>query len=226
MGKPIPVAGLVASEAQERPPYAQLQNLTDERLVLETQAGNADAFAVIFQRYHRLAHVTALSILRDAAEAEDLTQTVFLEVYRHLGQFDPGRGKFRIWLLQFAYCRSMHRRNYLFVRQFHNHVELGEATKKEAEGCCSSPRLQPQESGRLAAEVLAALPEPQRRTMEMYFFEGLSFHEIAQRRNETFANVRHHFYRGLERLRRYMESGAAAEIPRTAPAETGEAGTL
>ncbi len=194
--------------------------------MLETQAGNADAFAVIFKRYHRLAHVTALSILRDAAEAEDLTQTVFLEVYRHLAQFDPGRGKFRIWLLQFAYCRSMHRRNYLFVRQFLNHVELGEVTKKEEEGCCSSPRLHPQESGRLAVEVLAALPEPQRRTMEMYFFEGFSFHEIAQRRNETFANVRHHFYRGLERLRRYMQSGSPTEIARTTRVQAGDTGAL
>jgi DNA-directed RNA polymerase specialized sigma24 family protein len=53
-----------------------------------------------------------------------MTQTVFLEVYRRLKQFDPARGTFKVWLLQFAYSRSMHRRNYLFVRKFHNQVEV------------------------------------------------------------------------------------------------------
>jgi RNA polymerase sigma-70 factor (ECF subfamily) len=40
----------------------------------------------------------------------------------------------------------------------------------------------------------------------MFFFEGLSLKEIAQRRNEKFSNVRHHYYRGLERLRSYLEN--------------------
>ena len=64
----------------------------------ELAAGNTDAFAVVFKRHHRLVHVTALQILRDAGEAEDLTQTVFLEVYRRLGQFDPARGIIKVWL--------------------------------------------------------------------------------------------------------------------------------
>jgi DNA-directed RNA polymerase specialized sigma24 family protein len=40
----------------------------------------------------------------------------------------------------------------------------------------------------------------------MFFFQGLNFKEIAQRRNEKFSNVRHHYYRGLERLRSYLET--------------------
>lgn len=83
----------------------------------ELQAGNTDAFAFLFKRYHRLVQVTALHILRDAGEAEDLTQTVFLEIYRRLGQFDPSTGTLKVWVLQYAYSRSMHRRNYLFVHQ-------------------------------------------------------------------------------------------------------------
>ncbi len=62
----------------DRIPYAELLKLADEALMQELQSGNTDAFAVVFKRYHRLVHVTALNILRDASEAEDLTQTVFL----------------------------------------------------------------------------------------------------------------------------------------------------
>jgi RNA polymerase sigma-70 factor, ECF subfamily len=190
---------------RDRMPYGDLARLRDERLVEQTQAGNTDAFAVIFKRYHRLVHVTALRIVRDAGEAEDLTQTVFLEVYRRLGQFDPARGTLKVWLLQYAYSRSMHRRNYLLVRQFHKQVELSDM--EEPQGHWSPKRLDLQETSRLTTEILAMLPEPQRRTIEMFFFEGLTLTEISQQRNEKFSNVRHHYYRGLEQLRSYVRNG-------------------
>jgi len=210
-----------SDESHGRVPYAELLKLCDERLIQEMRADNTDAFAVIFKRYHRLVHVTAVNILRDAGEAEDLTQTVFLEIYRRLGQFDRARGTLKVWLLQYAYSRSMHRRNYLFVRQFHKQVELSEIEVKGSHW--SATRLQPQETVQLTSEVLAALPKPQRQTIEMFFFEGLTLREIAQRRNETFSNVRHHYYRGLERLRFHMENGAEPEGATPSVVPLGEA---
>ena len=207
--------------SRDRVAYADLPGLSDDRLMQELQAGNTDAFAVLFKRYHRLIHVTALHILRDAGEAEDLTQTVFLEIYRRLGQFDPARGTLKVWLLQYAYSRSIHRRNYLFVRQVHRQVELTETV--EAENHWSPSHLQMQEVSRLASEALVALPEAQRRTIEMYFFEGLTLKEIAQQRNEKFSNVRHHYYRGLERLRSYLRGGPERPGTRPSVVPLGEA---
>src|ERR1700723_2275897 len=210
-----------SGESRGRVPYAELANLRDERLIEELRAGNTDAFAIIFKRYHRLVHVTALNILRDAGEAEDLTQTVFLEIYRRVGQFDPARGTLKVWLLQFAYSRSMHRRNYLFVRQFHKHVELSEV--EEQQSLWSPKRLDLPETARLTSEVLAVLPEAQRRTIEMFFFEGLTLAEISERRNETFSNVRHHYYRGLEQLRSYLKNGLEPNRARPSVVPLGEA---
>ena len=195
-----PVSGNHGARIQ----YSDMLALGDERVVQELQAGNTDAFAVIFKRYHRLVHVTALHILRDASEAEDLTQSVFLETYRKAGQFDPRRGTLKVWLLQYAYSRSINRRNYLMVRHAYNETKVDAIDK---EGSLWSPsRLQFQESSRLATEALEALPDAQKQTIEMFFFEGLNLKEIAQRRNEKFSNVRHHYYRGLERLRTYLEN--------------------
>jgi RNA polymerase sigma-70 factor, ECF subfamily len=210
-----------SGEFRDRVPYAELLNLADELLMQELRAGNTDAFAVIFKRYHRLVHVTALNILRDAGEAEDLTQTVFLEIYRRMGQYDPARGTLRVWLLQYAYSRSMHRRNYLFVRQFHKQIEFSEMEEKN--NLWSPTRLQFQETATLTSEVLSALSQAQRQTLEMFFFEGLTLKEIAQRRNESFSNVRHHYYRGLERLRSYMENGVDEEGVRPSVVRLGEA---
>lgn len=210
-----------SDSSRGRIPYAELAKLRDERLIEELQAGNTDAFAIIFKRYHRLVHVTALNILRDAGEAEDLTQTVFLEIYRRVGQFDPARGTLKVWLLQFAYSRSMHRRNYLFVRKFHKHVELSEV--EEQQSLWSPKRLDLPETTRLTSEVLAVLPEAQRRTIEMFFFEGLTLAEISERRNEKFSNVRHHYYRGLEQLRSYLENGLEPNRRRPSVVPLGEA---
>ena len=207
-------------EDREPIPYAELLGLSDERVMGELQAGNTDALAVVFKRYQRLVHVTALHILRDAAEAEDLTQTVFLEVYRKAGQFDSARGTLKVWLLQYAYSRSLNRRHRLLVRQFYNQTDL-EATE-ETQSLWSPTRLPLQETARLTSEVLATLPEAQRRTIEMFFFEGLTLKEIAQRRNETFSNVRHHYYRGLERLRSCLENGLRREDARQSVVPLGE----
>jgi len=183
----------------DRLPYAELLALTDERLVREFLSGDDDAFAVIFQRYHRLIHTTALRILRDTGEAEDLTQAVFLEIYGRAGQFDPARGTLKVWLLQYAYSRGVNRRNYLAVRHFKRQEEFNEAEMPE--GKWSPFSLHASESVCLSDELIAVLPETQRRTIEMFFSEGLTLKEIAERTQQTFSNVRHHYYRGLERLR-------------------------
>lgn len=189
--------------------YADLLKLSDELVMQELQAGNADAFAVVFRRYHRLIHVTALRILRDAAEAEDATQIVFLEIYRNAVQFDPLKGSLKVWLLQYAYSRSVNRRNYLLRRYAYNHVDL--TAVDETEGFWSPKRLQLQETSRLTTEALSSLPDSQRQTIELFFFEGLTLKEIASRKKETYSNVRHHYYRGLEHLRAHLQRSHSQE---------------
>lgn len=108
------------------------------------QRGDGDAFAVLFDRYNRLVLTVAVKILRDAAEAQEVTQNVFLEFYRSAKRFDPARGTLKVWLLQFAYHRSINRRNYLLLRQFYNRPDLEEAEAWEA-SAASTPYMPAQE---------------------------------------------------------------------------------
>jgi RNA polymerase sigma-70 factor (ECF subfamily) len=180
--------------------YPELLKCDDEQLMGEMQSGNADAFAVVFDRYHRLVLVTALRTLQDAGEAEDLTQTIFLEIYRTAARFDPARGTLKMWVLQFAYNKSISRRNYLSVRQFYGQVRLDDMADNDPVWNLLH-RPASQECARLIAEVLATLKEQQRKTIEMVFFQGLTLEDVAVRTGQTVSNVRHHYYRGLERLR-------------------------
>jgi RNA polymerase sigma-70 factor (ECF subfamily) len=199
-----------------------LARLSDDALIAELQSGNTDAFAVIFDRFHRLVLVTALRVIRDAGEAEDVTQQVFLEIYRSAGQFDRSRGTLKVWVLQYAYHRSISRRNYLSLRRFYDQAGLDDVLGLEAS--MKMPVCPPtQETAHLISEAIALLPESQRKTVQMVFFEGLTLKEVAERNGQTFSGVRHHYYRGLDLLRRSLESGknrsdasiiSLAEVPR------------
>ncbi len=182
----------------------------DAEVVRNLRAGNEDAFALVFARYHRLVYATAIRFLRDAGEAEDLTQSVFFEAFKKVGQFDPARGTLKVWLLQFAYSRSINRRNYLMVRRLHPQGPQNETLDENVPWTSPAAAAVPQDAGLLTEELLRELPDAQRATIEMAFFEDLTFTEIAERRGESFSAVRHHYYRGLTRLRAMLGEASTA----------------
>ena len=71
-----------------------------------------------------------------------------------------------------------------------------------------------QEWRRVIEQGLATLNEKQRKTIELVCFEGLFLSEIAERTNESLPNVRHHYYRGLEGLRKFLQAEPATDEPR------------
>ncbi len=75
-------------------------------------------------------------------------------------------------------------------------------------------------------EALAMLNQPQRQTIEMAFFEGLTFRDIAERTGQTFTNVRHHYYRGLQRLRECLSTGRSEKAATLSVGELDPAGDL
>lgn len=161
--------------------------------------GIGDALAVLFKRYQRLVFSVAMRVLRDLGEAEDLTQSAFMQIYRTATVFDPSRGSAKVWILKHAYHLSLNRRRHLSIRQFYSAEEISEMNEL-------TPLLEPgemtyPEKRHLVEQTLSTLNEPQRRVLEMVFFDGLTLKEIADKTGETAGNVRHHYYRGIDRLR-------------------------
>jgi RNA polymerase sigma-70 factor (ECF subfamily) len=187
---------------------AQLEHLADDQLMACLQAGQTDALAVIFDRYQKLVLSIALKIVRDPGEAEDVTQTVFLDVFRAVAQFDPRKGNTKVWLMQYAYHRAINRRQHLQGREFYKNTELVEeevdARPVEAHATfgLSSP-----ETKTLVCQSMSTLSDMQRSVIEMACYEGLSMREIAERTGDSFVNVRHHYYRGLRKLRSLISGG-------------------
>jgi RNA polymerase sigma-70 factor (ECF subfamily) len=110
-----------------------------------------------------------------------------------------------------VYRRAFDRRAYLNRRQFYDGTD--EAGYSNAVSNEKSLEIDVVE--RLTAQQLRAafseLSDKQRETLEQYFFEGLKLAEIAERSGEDVKNVRHHYYRGLERLRLLARNLARSE---------------
>lgn len=170
----------------------------EEDLARALKAGDPDALPAIFDRYHRLVLITALRIVRDIGEAEDLMQSIFLEIFQKAAQFDPSKGTLSKWILQYAYHRSINRKNYLALRHFYNAVDLLDSDGEEIWITKVSPA---QEAIRLVREVLAVLNCQQREVIECVFFGEMSLKEIAEETKQSLGTVRHHYYRGLKKLR-------------------------
>src|SRR5690242_11730777 len=92
---------------------APLHAQSDEALMELVQSNHHDAMGVLFSRYRRLVQNIAWRILRDNEEAEDLVQSVFLEMFQSAFLFDPAKGKAKVWMLQYAYHRAFSRKEYL-----------------------------------------------------------------------------------------------------------------
>lgn len=190
-------------------PIVRMSELSDEGVMEQLRDGHVDALPVLFDRFYRLVLKIALRILRDPGEAEDLMQEVFFEIFNKAAQFDPAKGSTKTWILQYAYHRSLSRRQYLALRKFYERHQLSECDVSESNSPDGSWRgLTFHEWRRVIEQGLATLTEDQRKTLELVCFEGLLLSEIADRRKLSLANVRHHYYRGLDGLREFIKNSA------------------
>jgi RNA polymerase sigma-70 factor, ECF subfamily len=194
-------------------PVVHKSNMTDEDVMEQLRNGNPDALPILFDRFHRLVLKIALRILRDAGEAEDVMQEIFLEIFNKVGQFDASKGSTKTWILQYAYHRSLSRRQYLALRNFYDRHQTTELEVVESNRVDLSWRgLTFSEWGRVIQQGLTALNEKQRKTIELACFQGLLLSEIAERTKESLPNVRHHYYRGLQALRKFLQPELSSEV--------------
>lgn len=160
------------------------------------------AFARLYDRHAELVYSVALRVLADPPLAQDITQEVFLRLWRRPGAFDPERGRFISWLASVTRNRAV---DELRVRGRRRMRELDESA------CVDDPPdpnvADPQAAAEVAAErervraALATLPPEQRQALELAYFAGLSQSEIAERLGQPLGTVKTRTRLALLKLR-------------------------
>jgi RNA polymerase sigma-70 factor (ECF subfamily) len=184
------------------PQPVEVRSPSDEELMARMQAKDSQGLDQLYTRYARLVFGIAFRTLNDRSEAEEVVQETFFSLYQKALQFDPAKGSAKGWLVQIAFSRARDRRAHLLRRGFYSGTDIDSLDDTlEGEG-----DVEREVGLRIDfAHLLTAfeeLTEMQRSTLELFYFQGLELREISQRLKEPFGNVRHHFYRGLERLRK------------------------
>jgi RNA polymerase sigma-70 factor (ECF subfamily) len=202
-GRVLALPAVWATRAAAAPAKTiELRSPTDEELMARMQASDSKALELLFDRYSRLVFGVAYRIVNNYSEAEEVVQECFFYVFQKSSLFDASKGSAKGWIVQVAFSRARDRKTHLTRRGFYAGTDI-DYLHDTLVGLGDVER----EVGiRLDFSLLRAafddLTVAQRKTLELFYFEGLEFKEISERLHEPFGNVRHHFYRGLEKLRK------------------------
>lgn len=199
-----PASGVGIAESREA-------EVSDEDLILRLQAKDVEALGLLYRRYARLVYSVSFRILRDSSDAEDLVHEVFLCLYWKCKSFDPTKGTGRSWLIQLTYSKCFDWRDYLKARHGRGQgASLPEVPSKDVSGPVHNP--DPVYFVLWNASMVAAfnsLSKEQQLALKLFYFKGYTFQEIAEHLGYSYGNVKHHVYRGIERLRSVVFDGIA-----------------
>jgi RNA polymerase sigma-70 factor (ECF subfamily) len=189
-------------------PVTRISEISDELLLKQICDGAKEALSILFRRHARSVRNVAYRVLRNEAEADDLVQEVFLFIFRKASLFDIAAGAARSWIFRVAYHRAFDRRRYLNSRHFYSSRELEDTAFRLADAREEPLFYELSMEGIFGKELTAKfndrLSAEQRETIQLFFFEGYALNEIAELTGRSLVNVRNHYYRGLERLRKFL----------------------
>lgn len=190
--------------------------IRDEQLEIEllenTARGDRASFQQLHERYNGVLFSAAYQVLNDQAEAEDVVQDVFVQIWDKAKLYDRSRGKPLTWALTLTRNKSIDR-----LRSAQRRHRLKDEVEKETTvteqrgaggaqaGGDSVDRVYALEKNRIVRNAVLQLSNEQRQAIEMAFFGGLTQNEIAHKLDEPLGTVKARIRRGMIKLKDLIE---------------------
>ena len=191
--------GFRASAKGSAPPH----KLADEELMALVQAGDADAFEVVYDRHCGAAFSLAYRMCGRRATAEDILQETFLALWRTGARYDRTRGSVRNWILRIVHNRAVDALRRGGVRDRHRFHEEG-AVERVAGSEDTEEQVLGWERADEVRGALDGLPKEQSRVLELAYFGGFTHTEIASMLEMPVGTVKGRMRLGLAKLRLTM----------------------
>ena len=176
----------------------QIGEVSDAQLVTAVARYSEVALAEVYRRHGGAVYGLARRVLNSASEAEDVTQEVFLRLWNQPDRFDPGRGTLRSFLLSQSHARAVDAIRSLNARKARE--------AKDARRTASAEYDISHEAWDLAladkvSGALADLPKDERRAIELAYFEGRTYVEVAELLDTPEGTVKSRIRNGMRRMR-------------------------
>lgn len=174
----------------------------DAQLVVGVARGDNHSLAELYRRHGAAAYGLAKRVVADATEAEDVTQEVFLRLWQRPERFDARRGSLRTFLLTEAHSRAV------------DAVRARAARRRREEADGQAPRLTTHDLEREVADLalaermaaaLSELPASERTPIELAYFDGHTYRQVAEMLSEPEGTVKSRIRKGLQRMRGMLE---------------------
>ncbi len=177
--------------------------LADENLISLAGDGDAQAFAVLYDRHSRAAYSLAYRMMNGRQAAEDLAQDAFLKVWRAAPSYRADRGGVRTWVLSIVHNRGIDQlRSHASRRRTQDKVEASAARSQPseafAETWCNSQREQ-------VREALNTLPQEQLKILELAYFSGYTHVGISELLDLPLGTVKGRMRLGLRKLKKFFK---------------------
>ncbi|MDQ2677988.1 MAG: ECF RNA polymerase sigma factor SigK [Actinomycetota bacterium] len=175
-----------------------------ETLVARVALGDQEAFAELYDLVAPKVHSVVLRVLRDPAMAEEVTQEVMVELWRQAPRFEPGRGSAAGWAVTIAHRRAIDR-----VRSSQSSRDRDQREHDSARILGRPDDVAEQVEGHLERErvaaAMAALTPAQRESIELAYFSGYTYREVATALDVPEGTIKTRIRTGLIRMRSQLE---------------------
>jgi RNA polymerase sigma-70 factor (ECF subfamily) len=179
-----------------------LSHQTDTEVFQALRSGNLIALGILYERYGEIVYRVALRMLGNAQEAEDLTQEVFLHLWRS-GTYDSQRGSMLAFLTTLTRSKAIDRHRQVRA-QWQRNQRWQRNFPTESESTLMDKVALKEISCRVR-EALAELPANQQQVLEMAYYNGLSQSEISEALNMPVGTVKTYKRKGLLKLREILQ---------------------
>ncbi|GAA0586966.1 sigma-70 family RNA polymerase sigma factor [Paractinoplanes ferrugineus] len=186
---------------------------SDDELAERLRAGDETALRAAYDRHGAAVLYLAQRLLGNRADAEDVTQVTFVAAWTGRDGFDPQRGSMLGWLLGIARRKAVDR-----LRSAAREDRVTETVRAQLAPSEEAETPEKVVDRLVVADELSRLPEEQRRTLELAFFDDLTHPQIAAVTGLPLGTVKSHIRRGMANLRRRWEVDGAAFGSRSAGA--------
>lgn len=186
------------------------QHGADAYLADRIRSGDTAALGDLYERYASMALAVAQRVVGGREEAEDVVHDAFVAVWRKIDRFDAQRGSLRGWLMTVVRNRALDR-----VRARRTTVDVGDADERSLLRTGPNPTwedtLQRASASDLRASMVG-LPDAQRRAVELAYFEGYTYREVAEMTGVAPGTANGRLRLALGSLRRSLAGTTAAPL--------------